>query len=405
MIQMIGIDYTTAAVDTRSIFAFRKSELPELMRRLREKLGATGVVLLSTCNRMEVWVSSRKPIPDILEELCQIRSLRWENYRDSFVSRSGETAAKHLFLLTAGLKSAIVAEDQILSQVKEAEEFARLNKLIDSPLEVLFRCAVTAAKRVKTEVVFHRGSNTAIEKAICLIEKEYFSLRGKEAMVIGNGEYGRLAASRLLEAGAKVTVTIRQYHSGEVRIPEGASAILYGEKYRLFPQCDLVVSATSSPNYTLFYDKVARCENHKQKILIDLAVPRDIEPEIGKLPGYVLYDIDDFQNELGQENQEAFLQAEHIIEEALNEFRVWISFRDVIPMINSVKEAAAREITARLERPLQKLDADQRDSLKKSIEDASSKVVANIFYDLRDTLEEDVFRACLQAAAKQGGKE
>lgn len=400
MIKMIGIDYTTAPVDIRSIFALRKSEMPETMEKLKHALGAAGVILLSTCNRMEVWVSSRKEIGDILSALCSISGLNSDEYKTYFVARQDDDAARHLFRLTSGLKSAIVAEDQILAQVKDASDLARMHKLIDSPLEVLFRSAITAAKRIKTEVVFHRGNATAIEKAIMLVEKEYFSLAGRQVMVIGNGEYGRLASAQLLKAGAKVTVTIRQYHSGEVKIPEGASAILYGDKYQLFPECDLVVSATSSPNYTLFYDKVSQCPVGDKKILIDLAVPRDIDPEIRKLPGYVVYDIDDFQSELGSENADALQQADAIIEEELDVFRAWISFRDVIPMIDEIRADAAKDITARLEKPLRKLhDAEaEKEALKKSIEDASGKVIANLFYYLRDNLDEEVFQACIQAA-------
>lgn len=400
MIQMIGIDYTTAPVDIRAVFALRRSEMPETMEKLKNALGASGVILLSTCNRMEIWVSTRNAVSGILETLCSIIGLEPEGYRSCFVTRQEDEAARHLFRLTSGLKSAIVAEDQILTQVKDASDLARMHKLIDSPLEVLFRSAITAAKRVKTEVTFHRGNATAIEKAIALVEQEYFPLAGRQVMVIGNGEYGRLASAQLLKAGAKVTVTIRQYHSGEVKIPEGASAILYGEKYTLFPDCDLVVSATTSPNYTLFCDKVAKCPVNGKKILIDLAVPRDIDPEIRKLPGYVVYDIDDFQSELGSENADALHQADAIIEEELEEFRAWISFRDVIPMIDAIRADAVGDIIARLEKPLHKLPAedDAKDALTASIEDASGKVIANLFYYLRDNLDEGAFRACIQAA-------
>lgn len=400
MIQMIGIDFTTASVDTRSAFAFRKSEIPGIMNQIKEDMGLSGIIMLSTCNRMEVWASSKKRMDGLLDILCASAALDPEEYRSSFVERQGDEAARHLFLLTSGLKSAIVAEDQILSQVKDAADIARVNNLIDSPLEVLFRLAVTAGKRIKTEVVFHRGNSTAIEKAIKLVEEKYFKLSGRKVMVIGNGEYGRLAANKLISAGADVTVTIRQYHSGEVRIPEGAKTILYGDKYLYFPQCDMIVSATASPNYTLFYDKVAECENNGTKILIDLAVPRDIDPEIAKLQGYHLYDIDDFQTDLGAENVEAMKQAQDIIEEVLEEYRVWTSFRDIIPMIKRIGEEASKDVLGRLEKPLQKLSSseEEKQALKERIADASGKVVANLFYEFRDCLDEEVFRSCVLTA-------
>lgn len=167
------------------------------------------------------------------------------------MEREEGEAIEHLFYLTSGLKSQILAEDQIITQVKDALSMARDVYCTDNVLEVLFRMAVTAAKRVKTEVVFSRGNSSVIHQAIQKLREAGYSLDGITCMVIGNGEMGKVAALALAEAGAHVTVTVRQYRSGIVSIPKGCDRINYGERMEFFPSCDLVVSATASPNFTL----------------------------------------------------------------------------------------------------------------------------------------------------------
>ena len=137
---------------------------------------------------------------------------------------------EHLFYLTSGLKSQILAEDQIITQVKDALALSREAYCTDNVLEVLFRMAVTAAKKVKTQVSFSRANSSVIHQAIERLEDQGFSLQGKTCMVIGNGEMGKVTALALKEAGADVTVTVRQYRSGIVTIPQGCDRINYGER-------------------------------------------------------------------------------------------------------------------------------------------------------------------------------
>lgn len=417
MISMIGIDHTTAPVDVRSLFAFRKSEMPNIMEGLKESFEAEGILILSTCNRTELWLSEAENIrkessPEekkkyILKEVCRVVNLNADDYIDAFIYREDEEAKEHLFWMTSGLKSAIIAEDQIISQVKDAAENARNLHFADGSLEVLFRKAVTAAKRVKTETVFHRANATAIEQALNMLAEEGFTVKNKKCLVIGNGEYGRLAAATLIEAGADVTVTIRQYHSGEVLIPKGAKAILYGDKYEVIKDCELIVSATSSPNYTLFADKLKECPRKHPMILIDLAVPRDIDPDIAQIDGCRIFDIDDFKSYDNPENSEAYKKAKAIIDEELDDFRTWYQYRNAIPLISKVGKTAAMDIGGRLEKPLRKYVAeeDNRDALTAKIENASEKVFSNLFFYLRDHLDEETFRKVLNCAWEQADNE
>lgn len=394
---MTGIDHSLAPVSVRSEFTFKKSEMAEAMSTLKEEFHADGIVLLSTCNRMEIWLSGADADASLPDGLCALKGLDPKAYRDFFVERQDEEAVRHLFYLTCGLKSAILAEDQILSQVGDALAFARAGYFADSVLEVLFRKAVSAAKKVKTDIHFTRANVTAIGQAVQLLKETGFDPAGRRCMVIGNGEYGRLAAETLREADADVTVTVRQYHSGMVLIPEGCRQIHYGEKMDYFPLCDIVVSATASPNYTLFYDKVRAVRVDHPMVLIDFAVPPDIEPSIGELPQYTLYNIDSFQTKADSANKEAFEKADLILTEKIGEFYSWLNFRDLVPHINNIREEGADDIERRLTKTFRKIKIDAQDEhlLRESIETASGKVISKIMFMLRDSLDEETFRRCV----------
>ena len=170
-IQMIGIDHTKANVDIRALFSFTKKNAAAAMERWKKIPGVLGCVILSTCNRMEIWVSAEEHWDgSLLEELCKLKEVDPTQYEGYFVKREGKEAVDHLFHLTCGLKSMILAEDQIITQVKDALALARENYVTDNVLEVLFRKAVTAGKRVKTDVTFSRANQTAMDQAIEMLK-------------------------------------------------------------------------------------------------------------------------------------------------------------------------------------------------------------------------------------------
>lgn len=403
-IRMIGIDYNLAEVDIRAIFSFTKKSAAEAMELLIAKPGIRGSVILSTCNRMELWASVDEDYEEsLLNELCELKGASKDQYASYFVERMEEEAVNHLFHLTCGLKSAILAEDQIITQVKDALALARENYSTDNVLEVLFRKAVTAAKKVKTEVVFTHANATAMDRAVEMLKSQGFDLKDRTCMVIGNGEMGKLAAQTLTRYGADVTVTVRQYRSGVVNIPRGCSRINYGERMELLPKCDLVVSATSSPNYTirreLFTDEVVI--DHPI-YLIDLAVPRDIEPEVGRLEHITLYDIDAFQIKVQDANTEAIAQAEEVLSSEMSDFYNWYDCRDLIPRIQGLQVDAVTDLNLRLQKIIRKLPMPEGEQqlLLSNIDVAASKVVGKMMYGLRDYLEGPEFRGCLDGLEK-----
>ena len=403
-ISMIGIDHNMAPVDIRAKFAFTKKNAGEAMEKIKNQNGIYGCVILSTCNRLEVWASVDDEEDVCLYDcLCRIKGITEDSYRQYFVERKDQEAVEHLFYLTSGLKSQIIGEDQILTQVKDALNLARENFAADGVLEVLFRMAATAGKRIKTEVPFSHGNPSVIHQAIGFLAEKGYSLRDKTCMVIGNGEMGKVAAQALQEAGADVTVTIRQYRSGVVNIPVGCSRINYGERMDYLPECDLVVSATASPNYTLTEELFEDVRVERPMILIDLAVPRDIDPEIRKKENITLYDMDSFRtSETPKELADNLEAAGKIVKEQMEEFFQWLDGRDIIPRIQEIKADAVEDLNLRIEKIFRKtpMEDSDRENLKKAVDTAAGKVVNKLIFGLRDSLNQDVFLECVEGLEK-----
>ena len=292
---MAGVDHTKADLDVRSVFSFTNKRIAQAYVDLKDTEGLEGCILMSTCNRMEIWFSvSPRASFDPVALLCEYIGVRTERYASYFIVRKGREAVDHLFRVAAGMESRIVGEDQIITQVGDALAFARSCYATDHTLEVLFRLAVTAAKRVKTESSISSNDQSVIHSALRNLRSEGIDVAGKRCMVIGNGMMGRISAQALMDAGADVTVTVREYHSGVVDIPPGAKRIGYKSRFDFLPGCDFVVSATTSPNYTLALGDLSPLIVEHNIYLIDLAVPRDIDPQCRALEWVTLYDIDSF---------------------------------------------------------------------------------------------------------------
>ena len=403
-ISMIGIDHNMAPVDIRALFSFTKKNAGMAMEALKKQDGIYGCIILSTCNRLEIWASldDEKEI-SLYDCLCRLKGIRDSSYREYFVCRKDREAVEHLFYLTSGLKSQILGEDQILTQVKEALSLARECYATDGVLEVLFRMAITAGKKIKTEVPVAHGNPSVIHQALEYLGEQGYRVKGKTCMVIGNGEMGKVAAQTLRQTGADVTVTIRQYRSGVVNIPVGCKRINYGEREQYLPMCDLVVSATASPNYTLSDQLFDQISLTRPLVLIDLAVPRDIEPAIGKRKGIRLYDMDSFHSSLQSvQRQQSLDAASAIVQEQMAEFYQWLDGRDIIPRIQEIKEEAVHDLNLRLEKILKNTPMEEKDreNLSKALDQAAGKVVNKLIFGLRDSLNQEAFLECVAGLEK-----
>ncbi len=402
-IQMIGIDHTTAAVDVREKFSFTTTVQARIMAETKALPGGLGALLLSTCNRTELWVHCRPGVaPDLVACLCAAAGADAAAYRDRFRRREGREAVAYLFHMASGLQSQIFGDDQILTQVKEALDRARAALCTDTVLEVLFRMAVTAAKKVKTGMQTSTANTDSVAFSMEMLRGEGYDFRGRQCLVIGNGRMGKLAATALREAGADVTVTVRQYRSGVVEIPQGCSRIDYGRRMELLPQCDIVVSATTSPNVTVKYEQLAACPRKDALLCIDLAVPRDIDPQVAQLPGVRLLDIDSFRVPQSAELQRLREAAEGILEQQIQEFGTWYDCRDMIPLTEELSEKFAVDAVTRVEGSLRRLhlDEDTAAGFRQQLEEIARKQFRRLVFAVRDEAGAAAFRQCLGAVEK-----
>src|SRR5699024_3848508 len=217
----------------------------------------------------------------------------------------------------------------------------------------------------------------------------------------GNGEMGKVAAQTLKEAGGEVTVTVRQYRSGIVEIPAGCSRINYGERLDFLPKCDLAVSATASPNYTLREEQLKELDISKPLLLLDLAVPRDIEPSVGRIEGIKLYDMDSFRSRtFSPEQKESLDKAARIVQDQMDEFFQWLNGRDLIPRIQEIREDAVQDLNLRIDKILRNTPMEEadREKLLQAVDTAAGKVVNKLIVGLRDSVNREALR---ERAAEQ----
>lgn len=326
-LMMSGLDYSLAPLDLREQLSFTKTRVAELCATMGMTPGVCGCVLLSTCNRTELYISLLDGVgiaPDAL--LCQVAGVDDALFDQAFVTREGEEAIGHLMAVSCGLKSQIWGEDQILTQVKTAVEIAREADATDGILEAVFRTAISAGKAVKHQVRLTGIPTSAAHGGVLALERAMGELTGKRAMVIGNGEMGRLAAGLLRDKGCVVTVTLRTYRHGETLVPGGCAVVDYDKRYQAMDGLDILISATTSPHHTVALDAYKAMGN-PPCYLVDLAVPRDIDSAIGLLPGVTLFHVDNMGVTVGAD--EATLgQVQTILDEHLEKLHHWMAYRD-----------------------------------------------------------------------------
>ena len=314
---MSGLDCHRASIALRERLAFSQQEVRELLVWLRHQPGVEGCVLLSTCNRTELYLSGETDTPWRL--LCRGAGVPEAELEHYFTTRTGTDAARHLMEVACGLHSQILGEDQIITQVRTAMELAQEEKTADPVLAALFRRAVTAGKRARTEVHVARGVPSMGTRCREVLQRELGDLAGKKVLVIGNGQMGRLAAELLHEAGARVQVTLRSYRHGETVVPAGCGTVPYEDRLAAMEGMDALVSATASPHYTL---TMAQLETvaHPPRVAVDLAVPRDIDPACAARMR--CFDTDSL-GAGGPGSQEELAAMETIAGEELEKFQQW----------------------------------------------------------------------------------
>lgn len=339
---MVGVDFTRADIALREPLSFVRGQVLALLPRIAEKPGVSGCALLATCNRTELYVHLTDGAEaDALSLLCAAAGVPPESYRAAAQVLRGSAVARHLAEVAAGVQSQIYGDDQIVSQVRDAAALARQAGAMDAVMDTLFRRAVTAGKRVRTETRLRGVPPSAAQRAIERAETFFGGLAGKRAVVIGNGEMGRLSAALLRDAGCAVTITLRTYRHGETVVPAGCATHPYDDRAALLDGADLAVSATTSPHLTIAAEQV-RAMKHPPRLLIDLAMPRDID---GAAAGgqTTVWNLDDL-GRAADENAADRARAMEIVAEELAAFAAWHAYRRSLPVIDEVKETALRRL-------------------------------------------------------------
>ena len=274
-IVMSGLDCHRSSIALRERLAFSRPQVQALLAWLGQQPGVEGCVLLSTCNRTELYLSGEAETPWRL--LCRGAGVPEAELEPYFTTRTEADAVRHLMEVACGLHSQILGENQIITQVRTAMDLAQEEKTADPVLAALFRRAVTAGKRARTEVPVSRGVPSMGSRCREVLQQELGALAGKRIVVIGNGQMGRLAAELLRDAGARVQITLRTYRHGHTVVPAGCAAVPYEERFAAMEGADALVSATASPHYTLTLAQLQAMQR-PPRVAVDLAVPRDIDP-------------------------------------------------------------------------------------------------------------------------------
>lgn len=344
--QLIGVNHKTAPVEVRERLAVSERKLPEALQQLLQVPGVGEGLILSTCNRVEVLARTVNGSVDLRRFLNDYFDVDVTLYQSSLYEYRQNDVVRHLFRVASSLDSMVVGEPQILGQVKEAYATARAAGAIQSYLDLLLTRAFAVAKRVRTETGVGSSSVSVASVAVDLASKIFGSLEGKQVCLVGAGKMSELAARHLLAKGAgPIFVANRTYDRAQQLAQRfSGQAIRFDALYECCAQTDIVITSTGSP-VAIFRREhgemfLARRRN-RPMFFIDIAVPRDVHPEMNKLPGIFVYDIDDLQGAVSSnvdDRKREAAAAENIIEVEVERFHSRLKTLHVVPTIVSLQD-------------------------------------------------------------------
>ncbi len=345
---VIGLSYRTAPVEVRDGVAVLPQALDEVLQYFSSVPEIAECTVLSTCNRSEVYCvaadihAARRAV---IEGWCDQSGLDAEALgRHLFVYRDAE-AVRHLFKVACGLDSMVMGEPQIAGQVKEAGAAALSMGTSKTVLNRLFRAATEVSKRARTETEIATGAVSVSFAAVELAKKIFGNLEGYTALVLGAGEMSELTARHLADNGVKsLLVTSRTFERAQnLAVRVGGRAISWDEGIGNLHGADVVISSTSAETYVLESHQVAAAmhrRNNRSMFLIDIAMPRDIDPAVGDLYNVFLYDLDDLESVVGANLEKRKVEADRvseIVEEEVGDFSAWINSLEVVPAIVALR--------------------------------------------------------------------
>lgn len=413
-ILMVGIDHNLATLEEREIFSFTNDQLKEALVEVNKWEGVTGNVIISTCNRTELWISKEAEAQvDPVEILACLKDCPLEQCRKFSKVRKDKEAIEHLIVTACGINSRVFGEDQIISQIKDAIGFSRKLKTAGKILDKVFSNSLAAAKKVKTSVKLTSNNpsvaDSGVQEIFNVCESEDQKLEGKKCLIIGNGKMAALIAEHLVRHKADVYMTLRKkYHIGEEAdslIPKGCNMISYDERYDALKDADFVISATLSPHYTLSVEGLKDHEFKQPGYWLDLAVPRDIEPDIAEKYNIEIIDIDG----LGGENimaTEQIKKADGIIGSYRDDILNWLNFRRQVETARKAIDLTKKDAVLRAHGEFleEGFSENQCEKIEKIMESATGRAVNKLLFGLKDTLPpemwENTFKALLESAEK-----
>ncbi|TXX45678.1 glutamyl-tRNA reductase [Vibrio cholerae] len=362
----IGINHNTASVELREKVAFGPEKLSLALNQLSTSSHVKGGVILSTCNRTEIYCDVRSASKNkVIEWLYQFHQVSLDELKPSLYVHEEQAAIRHLMRVACGLDSLVLGEPQILGQVKQAYAEARENHAVNPATEKLFQKAFSVAKRVRTETEIG-GSAVSVAYAACTLAKHIFeSLADATVLLVGAGETIELVAKHLAGHHCKRMIVANRTRERALSLAQqfGADVIALNEIPDYLAQADIVISSTASPLPIIgkgMVESALKARRHQPMLLVDIAVPRDIEPQVGKLNDAYLYSVDDLQSivdsNIEQRKVEA-IQAEAIVSEESATFMSWMRSLQAVDSIRDYRKQANEAREELLNKSLQALAA------------------------------------------------
>ncbi len=388
---VIGLNHKTAPIEIRERMAFRESEIDKALTQTKSLSSLKENMILSTCNRVEIYAASgetEKAILELKNFLSEYHQLPLKEFEKSIYLLVGEEAVKHIFRVASSLDSMVIGEPQILGQIKSAYSKAIESKSSGVILHRLLHRAFHVAKRVRTETRISNSAVSVSSVAVGLAEKIFGTMEGRTVLLIGAGEMSELAARHLVSAGVgKILVTNRTYERAETLAQDFHGEVIPFEEMALgLKRTDIVISATDSPQPIISQGQMTRVmKERKQKpiFFIDIADPRDIEFRVGEMENIYLYNIDDLQkvaNENIKDREKEARRAESIVSDEVLRFVRWYQSLEVTPTIIALKKKFEEIRTKELEKMLF-LHPDLSEKERRSLEALTSAIVNKILHE------------------------
>lgn len=391
-IVVTGLNHITAPVELRECLAFNDTEAKAAVEDLKNNPAISEIMLFSTCNRVEVLMvgntgsdASRAAI----QYLSKVKNIPAKEFTDALYTHHGKEAVKHIFRVASSLDSMMVGEPQILGQIKSAFKNTIARKASGVVLNRLMHRTFNVAKRVRTETGIGDNAVSISYAAIELGKKIFGTLDNKKVLLVGAGEMAELAVEHLIQNQVgDIFVANRTLERGvELANRFNGKAVSLDEIQDVLEVVDIIISSTGAPGFVITKDTVKsamRSRRSKPSFFIDIAVPRDIDPEINKLQNTYVYDIDDLNgiidDNLEARNREA-VKAERLIDESVISFEKWRKDLRVVPTIVALKEKLNRLAESEIKKTLNSSLKHLSEKDSKAIERMSEALISKILHD------------------------